>query len=345
MEKFNIKKSIREITKKFNDKEFEPYIQHIRFPFFKNIVLGSKIEFNFPITVLVGKNGTNKSSVIKALYGCPNGYSIRRFWFSTEIDNMDDINTEKGVFRSRYIYGYSDVESGFLAEVLQVRINAAKHNVDYWETSRPLAWDKMELPDENIKSSNLRGTRWKKLSKKVLFIDFRSEISAFDRFMYHADFNSDSGRTKQDFIRYRTKSLKYVIDNDLGSLKKFTGKKEHIIENTVLTAEEVDVVSFILNKKYDRIRYIEHKLFKLNGGTAILETKKLKYSEAFAGSGEFAVVSLVKAISRAGNNSLILLDEPEVSLHPGAQKRLMFYIYKQVLEKNIKSLSQHIHQL
>jgi hypothetical protein len=56
----------------------------------------------------------------------------------------------------------------------------------------------------------------------------------------------------------------------------------------------------------------------------------MSYTEAFAGSGEFAVVRLVVDLVNAPAGSLILLDEPEVSLHPGAQERLMAFLFSKV---------------
>jgi hypothetical protein len=41
------------------------------------------------------------------------------------------------------------------------------------------------------------------------------------------------------------------------------------------------------------------------------KTNNVVYSEAYAGSGEIAVVKLVHDIVKAKNCSLILLDEPE----------------------------------
>ncbi|WP_146672282.1 AAA family ATPase, partial [Escherichia coli] len=74
-------------------------------------------------------------------------------------------------------------------------------------------------------------------------------------------------------------------------------------------------------------------LFCTRGGTALLSSDKLTYTESFAGSGEFAIVSLILNIYSAKPNSLILLDEPEVSLHPGAQKRMMDVLYSIVEQK------------
>ena len=82
--------------------KIEPFIRHIRFPFFKNLAEGSKIDFEYPITALVGQNGTNKSSVLRALFGSPNNYSLGSLWFSTDVDEIKDGG------RSRFIYGYYD---------------------------------------------------------------------------------------------------------------------------------------------------------------------------------------------------------------------------------------------
>ena len=53
-----------------------PYISHIRFPHYKNLVPDLKIEFKYPITALVGVNGASKSSVLRAIYGAPKNKSV-----------------------------------------------------------------------------------------------------------------------------------------------------------------------------------------------------------------------------------------------------------------------------
>ncbi|MBK0124630.1 hypothetical protein IAE30_12855 [Pantoea sp. S61] len=100
--------------------QMEPFIRHIRFPFYKNLSEGVRIDFTFPITVLVGQNGTNKSSVLKALYGTPNGYSLGSLWFSTSVDPIDDGG------RSRMIYGYFDPDTNNIVEVIKTRIKKMK---------------------------------------------------------------------------------------------------------------------------------------------------------------------------------------------------------------------------
>lgn len=90
---------------------------------------------------------------------------------------------------------------------------------------------------------------------------------------------------------------------------------------------------------------IKHKLF---GGTwattAVfkLNSYESMFCEYNAGSGEFLVVNIVERIEQAKNNSIILIDEPEISLHPGAQRRLLKYVLKAIIEKKLQIvLSTH----
>lgn len=69
---------------------FPNYIEYIQFPFYKNMQKQTKIQFNFPFTVLIGKNGSGKSSVLHALYGAPEKKSCSDFWFSTEVDPIKE---------------------------------------------------------------------------------------------------------------------------------------------------------------------------------------------------------------------------------------------------------------
>jgi hypothetical protein len=325
----------RPLKKSFQSGDFEPFIKHIRFPYFKNLEANARIDFTFPITALVGQNGTNKSSVIKALYGCPNNRSITKYWFTTETDDLPDLTLEDGSpLKPRYIYGFHNPQ-GRLIEILQTRVNATKQSLDYWETSRPLVSDNMEAV-ATVKGAGSNATRWKKIKKGLIFLDFRSEISAFDRCMYHSDFKvkktiSGKNITKQDFIRSKSKYIKKAFDLKLKKLRLW--KTDLIVKNIELKKDYVQAISYILGRNYKCIRFLEHRLWGTRGGTALLSTDKYNYTEAYAGSGEFAVVSLVMNLYAAKEKYLILLDEPEVSLHPGAQKRMMEVIYKLVGQK------------
>lgn len=184
---------------------------------------------------------------------------------------------------------------------------------------------------EKILSHNQLKTRWKAIDKNVIYLDFRATISAFDKFFYHADFQT---YPKKDYLRKRSQMLKDIIDNDLKTYRPHKGKKDKLFVNTLLDKVKVDIIGNILGRKYKSIRLLEHSLFTNDRApTIILQSENLKYSEAFAGSGEFAVSILVHKLIDCNKASLILLDEPEVSLHPAAQRNLMSFLSEQALKK------------
>lgn len=314
-----------------NSKKLEPYIRHIRFPKYKNLKPDTKIEFLYPITVLVGQNGTNKSSVLRALYGSPKGFNLGNLWFST---NLDPINQSKDDPHC-FIYGYISQSEKKIVEVLKTRVNR-KDDPDYWEPSRPIAKYGMEMlkkTEHDIGKNDERSeTRWNPITKDVVYIDFRASLSAYDKFFYHGELKGkdNSYKNKKDFIRKRSPFLKKSLENNLTNHTLY--KNERIIgkENTTLSNEELELVSVILGRQYTEIKIIRHKYYNCDAYTCWMKAKNAHYTEAFAGSGEFSIVKIVHDICRANDSSLILLDEPEVSLHPGAQERLVHFIKEKV---------------
>lgn len=326
---FNIEKSIQTLDALLASGQLEPFIKHIRFPIYKKISPDTKLEFNFPISVIVGKNGTNKSSILHALYGAPRGSNVGDFWFETATDKIDE--------QSCFIYGYFAPISKVDVEIIKKRIqrtypDSDKINPDYWEPSRPVLMHGMKKMPPTVGKllEDRTKTRWNPIEKNVVYLDFRSEISAFDKCLYHNELPRDKKQwyySKQHFLRERSKHLKISIDNNSTTHTFYTRKAK---SNRVLSNEELDYISRILGKKYSKIQIVMHDFFDDNGISALLQTEGLNYTEAYAGSGEYAVVKLVSEIFNAKPKSLILLDEPEVSLHPGAQKRLMQFLLDMV---------------
>jgi ABC-type ATPase involved in cell division len=307
-------------------RRFEPYIDHIRFPHFRNLRDGTRINFEYPVTVLVGPNGTNKTAILRALQGCPDQFNIGLYWFSTDLDPIAGITPKD---RHRFIYGYFAPSVDQVVEVVKSRI--ASEDPDYFEPARPILADGMErmppvtdpLPPERTR------TRWRAIKKPVIYLDFRSELSAFDKFFYQAPFTKriSSLVDKKKIIRQRSHHLALSLDGR-ASYKLF--QTERIISSAQeLKPDQVAAVSRILGREYDSIKVLYHRFFNVDGYSVILRGPHLQYSEAFAGSGEFAVTMLVRGITEAPDCSLILLDEPEVSLHPGAQRGLMDFIREQ----------------
>jgi len=291
---------------------YQRYIEHIRFPFFRNLETDTKITFDFPITFLVGKNGGGKSSTLQSLYGCPKGYSLGDYWFTTQLDPIKEFDKNRNCF----IYGFKDGNN--INEVIKQRIHR-KNNPDYWETAKPI-----------VTYGMLNSIRFSPIDKNVIYLDFRSELSAFDKFFHFLESSSRIHKTKQDFLRFYSNKLKEAFDEN--KIISYYGRNRNKLKIT-LTQPETKIVSDILRKEFETIELIEHNLFKDWGTSIRLKQKNIHYSEAFAGSGETAIVILVHKIFNAPNESLILLDEPETSLHSGAQKRLMSFLLEQCIKK------------
>lgn len=85
-------------------------------------------------------------------------------------------------------------------------------NPDYWETSRPLEWAGMKKLKGNA--------RHKPIKMKVVYLDFRSELSAFDKFFYFGNTKYLKSDRKQDFLRRKSASLKKIIDGKKDIINK-----------------------------------------------------------------------------------------------------------------------------
>ncbi|EOD9420271.1 ATP-dependent endonuclease [Vibrio campbellii] len=303
------------------------YILQIRFPYFKKLKKDSTINFDFPFTVLVGPNGSGKSSTLQALYGCPAGYNVAHYWFSTAIDPI----TESGGEAYRYIYKYKPAKFPHEVEISQTRVRRAA-DPDYWESNRPRKADGMApMPVYKEKHAHLRSkTRWKKMEKNVVYIDFRAELSAFDKFFYFGSYDKRSSiDSPQDFLRYRSERLRLHIEQYQGKpLSWHRRVTESIVE---LSAQELKWVNQILGKQYISAKIVTHNLFNNDGYSIIFANDDSSYSEAVAGSGEVSIVNCVTKVLNAKPGSLILLDEPEVSLHPGAQTELRNLLLSAIL--------------
>ncbi|HEP8172689.1 ATP-dependent nuclease [Pseudomonas aeruginosa] len=328
---------MEELIKKLDsmsiENHFDGFITDATFPNFKNIAPFTKITFDYPITFLVGGNGSGKSSILHALWGMPLRYSTSRFWFSTAVDPIQE-GGDNGI--NRYWYTHWCKE---LKQHLQTKKVRGRRRSGYWEPARALKSDGMdELPVEiHPKTKDYRSKdRWNPVKRKVRYINFKCEFSAFDKFFYFA--TDLTNEERQESIKKSAEKLKRVISTKRQSYKP--GGKEAVFTNRNLTEEELSAVSFILGREYSEATYVLHRLYgNTEAPSVIFKRKNLVYSEAFAGSGELSVVRAVIELLECDNNTLVLLDEPETSLHPGAQKRLIKFILDQIIKKKLQVIA------
>lgn len=315
-------KKIKKIKEMKSKGVLKKYIEYMIFPYYKNLVPKTRINFDFPITILVGKNGSGKSSTLHALYGAPYWKSCSDFWFSTEVD---PIKETKGQGRNRFFYGYKEDKDSPIKEVMKTRMKRGsktkEQDPDYWETSKPIKKDGMTSQKRNDP-----------VKREVVYLDFRAEVSAFDKTFHFAKGNLAE---KKEMLRNRSKYLNRLFNGDP---MKFPGLQDDKVGKVYeLDGDSKKIISNILSKEYVSIKVAEHSIFQ-NPGTSIYVKTKIssQYSEANAGSGEVAVIQLVNKIQQAKDYSLILLDEPEVSIHPGAQEKLKRYLLDAVIKKKVQ---------
>ncbi len=332
----SIKTLIDEIEKKFKHEEFDKFIYDVTFPKFKNFGPNTRVVFRFPVTVVIGPNGGGKSSLLHAVWGMPLKHSTSRFWFSTPVDPIN--NDEKNQNR----YWYSHYIKAIKQTVQSRKISGNKRH-GYWEPSRPALKEGMD-PMPNRQCENFlpsvnefmspSGDRWSPVNRTPHYFNAKEQPSAFDRFFTSVPF--DSLEDRQDYFVKYSRKLKRVIDHDLKSSEYY--KIERIAENKLLTANQLNAVNTILQKHYKSARYISHKFYdkQTYSPSVLFETAERSYSEAFAGSGELAVVNYVLALEGLEKYDLLLLDEPETSLHPGAQQKLIEHLLGIIKEKFIQ---------
>lgn len=331
----DVETSVKGLERLFenNRNALEPFINHIRFPHFKGLGPLEQANFEFPVTVFVGANGCNKTSILQALYGAPQGKNVADYWFETEIDKISDGSTP-----SCFVYGYFHSGADKIVEVLKTRIRKKAKTPEYWEPARPQVRYNMAVPSKSelLKAGNKGTTRWDLIRKNVVYSDCKEYVSAYDLFFYHYNFNAGKKfPTRQEFIRERSRHLAEVINNNLTSRIFWGRERIQNVEN--LESEVCEIVSNIMGENYFSIKIITHDLYAKEGlkpsKTIWMSKNGKEYSEAFAGTGEARVVLLVNDLYHAPDKSLLLIDEPEISLHPIAINNLKKYILNLTLLK------------
>lgn len=340
---------------------FSPYIDFIVFPRYRGIGFGQRIDFGFPLTVLVGRNGTGKSSILHALSGAPYGENVARYWFGTAVDpvelpdigEVEEDETAGGKKKLRedqkaaFWYGYRD--GGTERQAIKQRVRreraAGLEDREYWEPTRPNESYGMRP----IPRSGNRRDRSPQIKMPVQYLSLRYHLSAFDRCfhflstaaiatyqrtMHWQKLGGTAEPSVQDYIRFRAFRLARAFERTAA----MQGRRATLADAPqVLTPAELSLVSLIVGKTYESGTIVHHRLYDdIWADSVRFKTDGAAYTEANAGSGETAVLQIVRLFESAKPHSLLLLDEPETSLHPGAQRELLRYILGQIVRKKLQ---------
>lgn len=374
----SISDTVKSIRGSYQGGDYAPMLKSIKFLNYKNVMNDKSIDFNFPITLIVGPNGTNKTSILRALESCPRGKSLSDYWFSTELDPIprpvsDSDNPE-------YVYLYDLPRGkGILAKVRKYMTYKDGRD-DYFEPARRIEGDGYKELSErqvSIAKKYRKKDGWVPIPKKTVYIDMRQRVPAYDINMSYGfnriffekqnealkkklrekyseelkgkdkeEFDKEYNERKMTMKKYIRKSSVKISEvmnrKNVNKNRKYNRKIRFTKSSFRLEADELKWISYILGREYTEIVILDHSYFKLPGATVrvqvadkVADGEKIvrTYSEAYAGSGEYAVIMMVHYIYTAKRGSLILMDEPENSLHPESQRRLMECILHETLTK------------
>ncbi len=80
-----------------------------------------------------------------------------------------------------------------------------------------------------------------------------------------------------------------------------------------------DAVGYVLNKSYDKFRYLEYSKYSL----PIVQIGETIYSGFNMGAGENALFEIFSTIYSCGDGALLIMDEVELGLHAEAQRKFI----------------------
>ena len=187
--------------------------------------------------------------------------------------------------------------------------------------------------------------------KKKIREKYPEELKGKDREEFNKEYNEKKMTMKKSIRKSSVKISEVMNRKNVNKNRKYYRKIRFTKSPFRLEADELNWISYILGREYAEIVILNHSYFKLPGATVRVQVADKvadgeqivrTYSEAYAGSGEYAVIMMVHSVYTAERESLILMDEPENSLHPESQRRLMEYIlYETLIKKHQFIISSH----
>lgn len=228
-----------------------------------------KVRFDAPVTVISGKNGAGKSTILSL--------SALAFHGTSAFPAKNSRNGKYYTFQDFFFKGHSDPN-----------ITGVEISWKYKNISQPLT----------IKKRSDKWMRYERRPKRpVYFIGISRCVPAIEQSVLRGHFGKQSKSHKQK----------------------------------PLTPDAISHISEILGRKYESAETRESSKYKLrscrNGAS---------YTSFNMGTGEDIVIDLLSTLYTAETNSLIIIEEIELGLHPSAQKKLAQSLPKIALDKKIQ---------
>lgn len=100
--------------------------------------------------------------------------------------------------------------------------------------------------------------------------------------------------------------------------------------NSAFKSRVINDINIVLNRNYNTISFSNKGKYKL------AEINSISYPSIFMGAGEKKVIEILRILHSAGKDSLILIDELDLTLHTSALKKIIDIMLRIAEEKNLQ---------
>ena len=305
---------IRELIEKVRKQNYERYLLSLRLENIRHFH-GAQINFDFPVTALIGPNGGGKSTILGAIAILHKVVNPNTFFKKSRVgdDAMDNWKIEY--------------------ELVDKEINA-KGTVRGEVVFQDNNWFGNGTILRPVKSLGIRRTV---PALEQANFAFRKKLTTLDTGKTNTTITT---KEVEEFENIKHEAER-ILGKALGNFQllevTFTTTKE-IVQNqsaTVKTVLDADTVQ-IIRKKLPPIISVktwEQKVFVYVG-----DNNGTRYSEFHFGAGEASIIRTVAEIETVRENSIVLLEEIENGLHPLAVRRLVEYLMDVAKRRNVQTI-------
>lgn len=218
-----MKELLEKVKKLYEQRIIVNKLQSLKIDDFRAFEKGSEINFNFPISVFVGKNGTGKSTVLKLLKTVASNKSMDDYFFETVLDDGD-----KG---KNYIFSYVINEKRYI-------------NIKNSSLGWCLSDEYIDPTDNKKLKEYIKNHKVTKPKVDINDIEFKVVIGAFDKNLFFD--NAAKSLNREQKVSYAIKQARKIQQN---SMTQSNRKKEFD-----LTTEEIKELNDILGKNYMKVK-------------------------------------------------------------------------------------------
>lgn len=305
---------IRELIEKVRKQSYERYLLSIRL---ENIRLfhGAHINFDFPVTALIGPNGGGKSTILGSIAILHKSIHPKTVFrksrvgddamdnWKIEYELVDKVANPKGTVRAEVTF-QKEKWSGNGIIHRPVKILGISRTVPALENASFAFKKKLTTPDTPEDNTTIS----------------TKEIEGFDNIKHEAE---------------------RILGKALGNFQllevTFTTIKKHIQKQTTVSRQILDDGSVQITKRkidpIERVTTSQQKYLVYVG-----DNSGIRYSEFHFGAGEASVIRTVAEIETIPESSMVLLEEIENGLHPLAVRRLVEYLMNVAKRRNLQTV-------